>query len=258
MGRFSGKVAIVTGGASGIGEATVARLVEEGAKVMIADVNGAMNAPEGTLFKLTDVASVEAVDGLIKATLDEWGKIDLMVNNAGIGSFGETAELDPAEWERIFAVNSTGVFLCSRAAIPELKKTRGSIVNTASISGLFGDFYMAAYNASKGAVVNLTKSMAVELGQHGVRVNAVCPGVVETPLASVALGDKLDRDHWTGRIPLGRPASSEDIAAAILFLASDDASYITGVNLAVDGGLTSHTGQPDFAERTMLRELRKD
>ena len=257
MNRFENKVAIVTGGASGIGEATVARLVDEGARVTIADVNEPSSAPQGTRFVRTDVSSQEEVGAMVERTVGEWGKLDVIVNNAGIGALEITEQSDLATWERVFAINSTGVYLCSRAAIPHLKQTRGSIVNTASISGLVGDFYMAAYNASKGAVVNFTRSLAVELGEHGVRVNAVCPGLVETPMAGGAIADPVDREYWNSLIPLGRPARPEDIAAAIAFLASDDASYVTGVNFPVDGGITAHTGQPNFIARAKLRADRQ-
>ena len=151
MNRFEGKVAIVTGGASGIGAATVARLVTEGAKVMIADVNDPASPPEGTRFQRTDVSSQADVEALVEATVVEWGRLDLIVNNAGIGGLARTDESDPADWEKIFAINSTGVYLCSRAAIPHLKETRGSIVNTASISGLVGDYYMGCLQCVEGA-----------------------------------------------------------------------------------------------------------
>jgi meso-butanediol dehydrogenase / (S,S)-butanediol dehydrogenase / diacetyl reductase len=256
MDRFAGKVAIVTGGASGIGAATVARLASEGAKVMVADLQEPAAAGDSVRFTRTDVSSQEQVEALVEATLSAWGRLDILVNNAGVGALGETPETGLSEWERVFAVNSTAVFLCCRAAIPHMREKGGAIVNTASISGLFGDYAMAAYNASKGAVVNYTRALALECGPYAIRVNAVCPGLVDTPMASAAIADAADREHWFGAIPLGRAARPEDIAAVIAFLASDDAAYMTGVNLPVDGGLTAHTGQPNFPVRQRLRAAR--
>jgi meso-butanediol dehydrogenase / (S,S)-butanediol dehydrogenase / diacetyl reductase len=256
MERFAGKVAIVTGGASGIGAATAARLADEGAKVMVADMQEPAETGETLRYIRTDVTSQAEFEALVEATLGAWGRLDILVNNAGTGALGYTPDTDLAEWERVFAVNSTAVFLGCRAAIPHMRERGGAIVNTASISGLFGDYAMAAYNASKGAVVNYTRALALECAPHGIRVNAVCPGLVDTPMASAAIADRLDREFWFGSIPLGRAAQPQDIAAAIAFLASDDAAYITGVNLPVDGGITCHTGQPNFSERQRLRAER--
>ncbi|MBV1917305.1 MAG: SDR family oxidoreductase [Sphingomonadaceae bacterium] len=256
MGRFSEKVAIVTGGASGIGAATVERLSSEGAKVMIADLGEPADTNRDVKFMRTDVSSEAQVNALVEATVKEWGQLDIMVNNAGIGSLSSTPDTDPETWEKIFAVNSTGVFLCCRAAIPHMREKGGAIVNTASISGLFGDYFMPAYNASKGAVVNYTRSLALECAEFGIRVNAVCPGLVETPLVSNVVGDPEDKEHWVGLIPLGRAARPEDIAAAIAFLSSEDAACVTGVNLPIDGGLTAHTGQPNLVTRAKLRAER--
>lgn len=256
MGRFAGKVAVVTGGASGIGAATVARLASEGAKVMVADLSEPAPAGDSVRFTRTDVASHEQVRALIDATLAAWGRIDILVNNAGTGSLAATPDMELAEWERVFAVNSTAVFLCCHAAIPQMREHGGAIVNTASISGLFGDYAMAAYNASKGAVVNYTRALALECAPHGIRVNAVCPGLVDTPMASAAIADPVDREFWFGAIPLGRAARPDDIASVIAFLASDDAAYMTGANVPVDGGITAHTGQPNFPLRQKLRAER--
>jgi meso-butanediol dehydrogenase / (S,S)-butanediol dehydrogenase / diacetyl reductase len=255
MTRFSGKVVIVTGGASGIGAATAARFASEGALVTVADMNEPATLPSGALFVHVDVTDEAQVIAMVEETVRQRGKLDCIVNNAGIGAAMPTASLPLESWERVFAVNSTGVFLCSKAAIPHLEATRGTIVNIASISGIGGDYLMSAYNASKGAVVNFTRSLAMECAEIGVRVNAVCPGVIQTPLASVALERVEDRDHWMERVPLHRPGQPEEIAAAVAFLASDDASYVTGHNLVVDGGITAHTGQPNFIRRQALRTL---
>ena len=253
MTRFSDKAVIVTGGASGIGEATAARFAVEGALVTVADMNEPAKLPEGAIFLRVDVTDEAQVTAMVDETVARRGKLDCIVNNAGIGAAMPTSMLPLETWEKVYAVNSTGVFLCSKAAIPHLEATRGNIVNTASISGIGGDYLMSAYNASKGAVVNFTRSLAMECAEIGVRVNSVCPGVVETPLASSILEKGEDRDHWMERVPLHRPGTPADIAAAITFLASDDASYITGHNLVVDGGITAHTGQPNFIRRQMMR-----
>ncbi len=254
MTRFSGKVVIVTGGASGIGAATVARFASEGALVTVADMNEPATLTEGAMFVRTDVTDEAQVVAMIEATVAKRGKLDCIVNNAGIGTAMPTASQPLETWEKVFAVNSTGVFLCSKVAIPHLQATRGNIINVASISGIGGDYQMTAYNASKGAVVNFTRALAMECAEVGIRVNAVCPGVIHTPLAAAMLGNEEVREEWTSRVPLRRLGQPEDVASTIAFLASDDAGYITGHNLVVDGGLTAHTGQPDVYRIRMKRE----
>ncbi|MDG2005031.1 MAG: SDR family NAD(P)-dependent oxidoreductase, partial [Novosphingobium sp.] len=172
MDRFAGKVAIVTGGSSGIGAATVARLASEGANVMIADLQEPAETSDTIRFTRTNVTVQAEIDALVAATLAAWGQIDILVNNAGTGALAATPDMEQAEWERVFAVNSTAVFLGCHAAIPHMRENGGAIVNTASISGLFGDYSMAAYNASKGAVVNYTRALALECAPYGIRVNA--------------------------------------------------------------------------------------
>lgn len=243
--RFEGKVAIVTGGSSGIGAAIVERLASEGARVMIADIQEPAQTGETIAFIKTDVSSEDQVAAMIQATIDRWRQLDILVNNAGIGAVGTAPQTDPALWDRLFAVNSTSVFLCSRAAIPVMK-SGGAIVNTASISGLFGDYGMGIYNATKGAVVNYTKALALECGELGIRVNALCPGLIRTPLAGGALTNPATRDIWMNAIPLGRPGEPGEMASVVAFLASDDASYMTGSIVTADGGITAHTGQPNF------------
>lgn len=256
MERFAGKVAIVTGGASGIGAATVARLLSEGAKVLVADRQELSGLGEMARFAKTDVTCAAEVDSMIDAALATWGRLDVLVNNAGTGALGSTVDCPPEDWERVFAVNSTAIYRCCRAAIPHLAETNGAIVNVASISGLGGDYAMAAYNASKGAVINYTRSLAVDCAADGIRVNAVCPGLVHTPMSAPGLADPIDSDHWFERIPLGRAAQPEEMAAVIAFLASDDASYVTGAILPADGGATAHTGQPNFPARRKARAER--
>ncbi len=257
MGRFEGKVAIVTGGANGIGAATAARLVGEGARVMIADMAEPAAAGDNLRYTRTDVSSAADIAALVAATLATWGKLDILVNNAGVGFLSNTVETAEEDWDRVFAVNTRAIYLACKVAIPEMRKGGGgAIVNVASISGLGGDYGMAAYNASKGAVVNYTRSLAVDCAAHAIRVNAVCPGLVATDMATPALADSADRDFWFERIPIGRAARPEELAAAIAFLASDDASYMTGSIVAVDGGATAHTGQPNFPKRIAERMAR--
>lgn len=251
-GRFDGKVVFVTGGVSGIGGAASARLLQEGATVVAADVSERGIAafadahPSDRLHTVVlDVTDAAAVDAAIAEVVERHGRLDVLVANAGIGAGGAVGDTDDATWRRVLSVDLDGVFHTARAALPHLVASKGSIVSTASISGLGGDSAMAAYNAAKGAVVNLTRSMAVDYGHQGVRVNAVAPGPVATPLLQPVLdASEQVRATYAERIPLGRVGQPEEIAASILFLASDDASFVSGVTLPVDGGLTSWTAQP--------------
>jgi meso-butanediol dehydrogenase/(S,S)-butanediol dehydrogenase/diacetyl reductase len=253
-GRFDGKVVFVTGGVSGIGGATTARLLQEGATVVAADVSATSIAafrdahPSDRLDAVPlDVTDPAAVDAAVDAAVAKHGRLDVLIANAGIGAGGAVGDTDDATWRRVLSVDLDGVFHAARAALPHLIASGGSIVSTASISGLGGDSGMAAYNAAKGAVVNLTRSMAVDYGHRGVRVNAVAPGPVATPLLQPVLdASERVRATYAERVPLGRVGQSEEIAAALLWLASDDASFITGVTLPVDGGLTSWTAQPSL------------
>jgi len=256
-GRFSGKVAVVTGGVSGIGAAVTNKLIAEGATVVAVDVAEATIASfsadhpaAGTALdtRVLDVTDAAAVDAVIAAVVEKYGRLDVLVANAGIGAGGAVADVTDKSWRMVLAVDLDGVFHVARAALPHLIKSGGSIVNTASISGLGGDTGMAAYNAAKGAVVNLTRSMAVDYGHDGVRVNAVAPGPVATPLLIPILeSSERVRNTYAERIPLGRVAQPEEIADAIVYLASPEASFITGVILPVDGGLTAWTAQPNLA-----------
>lgn len=252
-GRFANKVAIVTGGVSGIGAAVTERLLAEGAIVVAVDVaeqtltNFVEAHPDTAALetRVLDVTNADAVTETINDVAKKYGHLDILIANAGVGAGGAVGDVDDKTWRFVLDVNLDGVFHVARAAMPYLIASKGAIVSTASISGMGGDSGMAAYNTAKGAVINLTRSMAVDYGRQGVRVNAVAPGPVATPLMLPFLHDSI-RATYAERIPLGRVAEAEDIASAILFLASDDAAYVTGVTLPVDGGLTSWTGQPAF------------
>jgi len=254
LSRFAGKVALVTGGSNGIGAAIAARLAGEGANVLIADRTPPAATSDSIRFIETDATQAAAVAAAVAAAQDHWGRLDLLFNNAGMGAYGETPDMSEDLWDQVFAINIRAIFLFCRAAIPVMREQGGgAIVNIASISGLLGDFGMGAYNASKGAVVNFTRSLALECASHGIRVNALCPGLVDTAMSAGGLERAEDRAHWMDRIPMGRPARPEEMAAVAAFLASDDASYMTGSIVAADGGITAHTGQPNIIARRKLR-----
>ncbi len=251
MRRFEGKVVIVTGAGSGIGAATAARFAAEGATVVLAGRTEAkLKAIAATLpvksvlVHAADVTSEEDVAALVDTTARTFGRIDVVVNNAGLFEGGTVAGATTAHWRKVLATNLDAAFFISRAAIPHLLKTRGAIVNTSSVSGLGGEWGAAAYVAAKGALNNLTQAMALDLARDGVRVNSVCPTMTATPMTASMAGQPAMMAKFRDRIPLGRAADPKEIAAAIAFLASDDASFITGVNLPVDGGMSASNGEP--------------
>jgi meso-butanediol dehydrogenase/(S,S)-butanediol dehydrogenase/diacetyl reductase len=249
--RFEDKVVIVTGAASGIGEATARRFSAEGAKVILVDrqrealdkVAGELPS-DRTLAHVADVSDSKAVDGMVASVVKRFGRLDVLVNNAGVHEGGDPAELTDEQWRKVMATDADGVFFGCRAAIPHLEKTKGSIVNTASVSGTGGDWSMSPYNAAKGAVVNLTRALAMDLGKKGVRVNAVCPSLTRTGMTADMMDDKKLLSKFAERIPLGRVCEPREVAAVIAFLASEDASFMTGANIAVDGGVSASNGQP--------------
>ncbi|HEV2309211.1 MAG TPA: SDR family NAD(P)-dependent oxidoreductase [Acidimicrobiia bacterium] len=239
-GRLAGRVAVITGAASGLGAACARRFADEGALVTGLDVTP--GAPVGTEH-LVDVSDEDAVDAALAAVVDTHGRLDVVVNCAGVAGGGPVHELDMAEWARVLRVNLTGTYLVCKHALRHMVGRRsGSIVNFASIEGLEGTEGGSAYNASKGAVVLLTKNMAIDYGRLGIRVNCICPGFIETPMFESVMGSDFmapHRDRYRDEHKLGRFGRPDEVAAATLFLASDDASFVTGHALVVDGGFTA-------------------
>ncbi len=255
-GSFDGRVALVTGAAGGIGRATARALAVAGAAVVVADMDEAGEDTAHTirtgggaaLFVACDVSVPEQVRALLEQTVATFGQLDVLINNAGIsGGAQRLHELDIDAWDRVMAVNLRGPFLCARYALPHLMDRRGSMVNVASTYGLIGAPQAPAYCASKGGVVNLTRQLAVDYGPSGVRVNAVCPGYVDTDMGGqrARLGPQQAaaalerRENNAARQPLGRQAHVDEVARVAMFLASDASSFMTGSIVTVDGGCTS-------------------
>ncbi|WP_253738793.1 SDR family NAD(P)-dependent oxidoreductase [Halohasta salina] len=241
---LSGKTAIVTGGSAGIGKAIAEEFLNQGASVVIAnrsEENGRQTAEElGCSFIQCDVSSYDAVTDLVDRTVEEHGGLDIMVNNAGIGLTGtvETTSLD--DWQQLLEVNLNGVIYGTRAAMPYLKESSGCVLNVASVFGLVGGPQTAAYATAKGAVVNFTRTTAVDYAEAGVRVNSICPGFVRTAMTESELEKDSFYEFVLNQTPISRVAEPEEVAEPAAFLASDSASYITGVNLPIDGGWTTH------------------
>jgi meso-butanediol dehydrogenase / (S,S)-butanediol dehydrogenase / diacetyl reductase len=238
---FTGRTAIVTGAASGIGAEVVKRLVEGGAWVLGADLE-TDGIPAGARPARADVSREQDVAGLFATAVRETGRVDVVCNNAGIGSTRDVASCTVEEWDRLFAVNARGVFLgCKHGVRQMLEQGGGVIVNTASVAGMVGLRDRAAYCASKAAVIGLTKQVAVQYADRGIRCNCVCPGTVDSPWVGRLLDEAADpaaaRAALVARQPLGRLAEPAEVAAAICYLASDEAAFVTGSTLVIDGGL---------------------
>jgi meso-butanediol dehydrogenase/(S,S)-butanediol dehydrogenase/diacetyl reductase len=256
-GKLKGKVAIVTAGGSGIGAATARRFAREKASVVVADLSGTRaSAVAGAIAQeggnaqwlKMDASDPEGVRAAIQLAMDNWGRLDVMFNNAGMGTV-ETLEAMALEtWNRTLAVTLTSAFLGIKYSLPIMRgQGSGSIVNTASISGTAGDYGMSAYNAAKAGVINLARGAALENAKYGIRINCVCPGAINTRVSQVLGGNDVEGfKRRLAQNPVGRIGEPEEIANAVCFLASDEASFITGATIVVDGGLTAHTGLPPF------------
>jgi len=242
------KVSIITGAGSGIGLATAMRFASEGARVILADIKKSHKETRRVVrygkeayFCQVDVGKPQEVDTLFRKVIDKCGRLDILVNNAGIELAKKVPETSPEEWDHLMDVNLKGVFLCSRAAIPLMRRQGGGIIiNVASELGLVGGAEIAAYCASKGGVVQLTKAMSIDHAADHIRVNCVCPGPVDTPflrrILSSSKNPEKEKRRIISKIPLKRLAKPEDVANVILFLASEESSFMSGASVAVDGG----------------------
>lgn len=250
---FTGKAYLVTGGASGIGAAVALYLVQHGGRAVIADINDEAGAalaalyPQQLRYLRTDVTQYEQLVAACELAEATFGGLDGAVNSAGIGGLGSVTDISMDDWHKIVDIDLNGVFYACRAAIPLLRKRGGgSLVNIASLSGVRADHGFAAYNAAKAAVINLTRTIAIDHAREHIRATAVCPGYIATPLtAPIASFDTVHGD-WLQRIPLQRAGTPEEIAHLVVFLLSPAASYITGTEIVIDGGLGSSNNQPNI------------
>ena len=241
--KLTDKVALITGGAQGIGKETAKRFLQEGARVVICDYDESTGLAtleelgnERLDFIKVDVTDSAQIEKVVQSTVDKHGRIDILINNAGITLDGFLTKMNESDWEKVISVNLSGVFKCTKAVAPiMLKQGSGVILNASSVVGLYGNIGQTNYAATKAGVIGLTKSWAKEFGPKGIRVNAVAPGFIETGMTAAVPQKVLD--FMKEKTPLKRLGKPEDIASAYLFLASDDANYVNGAILSVDGGL---------------------
>jgi len=250
MGKLEGKIALITGAASGIGAATATLFAAEGAVVIVVDIdetNGRRVAeeigPRGVFHK-TNVSEPSEVEAMVKFSVEKFGRLDVLHNNvATAGTVAPIGDMPIEAWHRAIAVSLCGVFYGMRFTLPQMVTQGGGvIVNTASVSGLAADYMLGGYNAAKAGVINLTRTAAIEYARKNIRVNAVCPGSVATPPLLRALGDGEGRRLLEEHHPVGRLGLPEEIARVVLFLASEDSSFVTGSVVVADGGISAHTG----------------
>ena len=247
--RLEDKVAIITGAASGIGKATAKLFAEHGAKIVVADIDqdggnhtivDIQDSGGDAIFVQTDVTIADDTVRMVQETVKRYEKLDILFNNAGIAMRLPVADLPEADWHRCLDVNLTGVYLCAKAAIPEMQKNRGgSIINMSSIYGIVGADVRAAYVASKGGVTNLTRGMALDYAQDNIRVNCISPGFVETPLVAGVVKTPAEYQKLADKHPMRRLGQPEEIAYGALYLASDESAFVTGIALPIDGGYTA-------------------
>ena len=250
---FTGKVYLVTGGASGIGAAVVHYLAQHGGRAVIADINDeagnqlVSKYPDAVKYKHTDVTQFADLEAACQLAEGSFGRLDGAVNSAGIGSLGSTVDMPLEEWHKVIDVDLNGVFYACRAAIPLMRKSGGgSIVNIASLSGVRGDHGFAAYNAAKAGVINFTRTLGMDHASENIRATAICPGYIATPLTAIPGSIDAINDAWLERIPMGRAGTPEEIAQLAAFLLSPAASYITATEIVIDGGLGSSNNQPNL------------
>jgi meso-butanediol dehydrogenase/(S,S)-butanediol dehydrogenase/diacetyl reductase len=249
MNRFENKVALITGAGSGIGRATSIRLAEEGASVFMADINPAAMTETASLLPpgsasvqaVLDVAEPDQCQQIVEQAITAFGQLDVLCNIAGVALSKHLTDISVAEWKRVVDINLNGVFYLCQAAIPHLISSKGNIINMSSSAGREGQAYHSVYCATKAAVLMLSKSLAVEYCKQGVRANAICPGGVVTPLTqNFSIPDDADPGLFSRMLPLIEPmAEAEEIAAAVAYLASDEARFVTGIEFAIDGGQTA-------------------
>jgi len=254
--RLEGKVAVITGGTRGIRRASMEKFIDEGAKVAFCGTNAEIGQKleaslnkdgEKVVFVQADVTDYEKLGKLFDAAIEKFGRLDILFNNAGTGTFGETPDVEIDEWKRMIEIDLNGTFYGCKLGIPLMKKTGGGvIINNASMSGMYADYGLGAYNAAKGGVINYTKTLAMDHGKDNIRANAICPGFINTDATSFMMEQEEGLKQIIKRIPVGRVGQAEDIANGALFLACEESSFMTGTTLLMDGGITCSTNLPDL------------